>query len=62
MDDIKIYVKNENEQKTLIQMIRIYSQDIRMESEIEDDVYYEKRERRINWRNRTALPWKHHNT
>ena len=35
MDDIKIFTENEKELKTLIQIIRIYSQDIWMELESE---------------------------
>ena len=35
MDDIKIFVKNEKVRKTLMQAIRIYSQDIGMEFGIE---------------------------
>ena len=35
IDDIKTFAKNEKEMCTLIQMIRIYSQDIRMEFGIE---------------------------
>ena len=35
MDDIKLFVKNEKELETLIQTVRIYSQDIGMEFEIE---------------------------
>ena len=31
MDDIKIFVKKEKELETRIQMIRIYSRDIRLE-------------------------------
>ena len=31
MDDIKLLVKNEKELETLIQAMRIYSDDIRME-------------------------------
>ena len=31
MDDIKLFRKNEKELKTLIQAVRIYSQDIGME-------------------------------
>ena len=35
MDDIKLFVKNEKELETLIQAVRIYSQDIRIEFGIE---------------------------
>ena len=35
MDDIKLFVKNENELETLIHAVRIYSQDIGMEFGIE---------------------------
>ena len=35
MDDIKLFVKNEKELETLIQAIKIYSQDIGMEFGIE---------------------------
>ncbi len=35
MDDIKLFAKNEKELETLIQTIRIYSQDIGMEFGIE---------------------------
>ena len=35
MDDIKLFVKNEKELETLIQTLRIYSQDIGMEFDIE---------------------------
>ena len=35
MDDIKLFAKNENELKTLIQTVRIYSQDIGIEFGIE---------------------------
>ena len=31
MDDIKLFAKNEKELKTLIQEVRIYSENIRME-------------------------------
>ena len=31
MDDIKLFAKNEKELKTLIQTVKIYSQDIEME-------------------------------
>ena len=35
MDDIKLFAKNEKELETLIQAVRIYSQDIGMEFGIE---------------------------
>ena len=35
MDDIKLFIKNEKELVTLMQTIRIYSHDIRMEFDIE---------------------------
>ena len=35
MDDIKIFTKNEKELKTLLQTVRIFSKDIKMECEIE---------------------------
>ena len=35
MDGIKLFAKNEKELETLIQVVRIYSQDIGMESAIE---------------------------
>ena len=35
MDDIKLFVKNKKELKTLIQTVRIYNQDIKMEFDIE---------------------------
>ena len=35
MDDIKLFAKNEKEFETLIQTVRIYSQDIGMEFDIE---------------------------
>ena len=35
MDDIKILVKNEKEQETLIETIRLHSQDIEIEFGIE---------------------------
>ena len=35
MDDIKLWAKNEKEQETLIHTIRIYSQDIGTEFDIE---------------------------
>ena len=35
MDDIKLFAKNENELETLIQAVRMYSQDIGMEFGIE---------------------------
>ena len=35
MDDIKLFAKNEKELETLIQTVRIYSQDIGMEFGIE---------------------------
>ena len=35
MDDIKLFAKNERESQTLIQTVRIYSQDIGMVSGIE---------------------------
>ena len=31
MDDIKLFARNENELETLIQAVRIYSQDLGME-------------------------------
>ena len=39
MDDIKLVVKKEKELKTLIQAVRIYSQDVRMEFGIENVLY-----------------------
>ena len=36
MDDIKPFVKNEKELETLIQAVRVYSQDIGMEFVIEN--------------------------
>ena len=36
MDDIKLSAKNERELETLIHAVRIYSQDIGMESGIEN--------------------------
>ena len=35
MDDIELFARNEKEMETLIYTVRIYSQDIRMESGIE---------------------------
>ena len=35
MNDIKLFAKNKNELETLIQAVRIYSQDIGMEYDIE---------------------------
>ena len=35
MDDIKVFVKNQKELETLIQTIRIYSQDVRFDFGIE---------------------------
>ena len=35
MDNIKLFAKNEKELQTLIDAVRIYSQDIRMEFGIE---------------------------
>ena len=35
MDDIKLFAKKEKEQKTLIHTVRIYSQDIGMEFDLE---------------------------
>ena len=35
MDNIKLFAKNEKEFETLIQAVRIYNQDIEMESDIE---------------------------
>ena len=35
MDDIKLFAKNEKELETLIQIVRIYSQDIGMEFGLE---------------------------
>ena len=37
MDDIKLFTKNEKELETVIQAVRIYSQDIGMEFGIEKD-------------------------
>ena len=34
IDDIKLFVKNEKELETLIQAVRLYSQDIGMEFDI----------------------------
>ena len=35
MDDIKLFAKNKKELKTLIQVVRIYSDDIGMEFDVE---------------------------
>ena len=35
MDDIKLFAKNEKELETVIQVVRIYGQDIGMEFDIE---------------------------
>ena len=35
MDDIKLFAKNEKELKTQIHEVKLYSQDIRIESDIE---------------------------
>ena len=70
MDDIKIFVKNEKELETLIQTIRIYSQDIRIEFGIEKCatlIIKSGGKKRNNGRNRTTQikkeserlkPWK----
>ena len=52
MDRIKLFAKNEKELETLIQAVRIYSQEIRMES----GMYHannEKRETINDGRNKT---------
>ena len=55
MDDIKLFPKNENELETLIQTIKIYSQDIGMEFGIEKSHANNKKQKRTNnGRNRTA--------
>ena len=38
MDDINVFTKKDNEPETLIQLMRIYSQDIAMEVSIEKRV------------------------
>ena len=44
IDDIKLFVKNEKELKTLIHVVRIYSQDIGIKFRIEKGANNEKRE------------------
>ena len=39
MDDIKLFVKNEKELKTLIHAVKIYSQDVGMEFGIKNLPY-----------------------
>ena len=56
VDDIKLFVKNEKELETLIQTIRIYSEDIGMEFSIENmcHTYKERFEKVNNGRNTTT--------
>ena len=63
MEYIKVFAKNEKEQKTWIQIMRIYSQCIGMEFGIEKCSMQknEKQEKRNNGRNRTAKSEKYQN-
>ena len=55
MDDIKLLAKNETEQETLIQTIRIYIQDIGMEFGIEKcTILIMNSEREKDRKNRTT--------
>ena len=54
MDNIKIFTNTEKELETLIETVRIYSQDIQMEIEIEKCtilIMKKKRKKRNNWSN-----------
>ena len=54
MDDIKLFAKNEKELETLINAVRIYSQDIGMEFGTEVcNACNEKLQITSNWRNGT---------
>ena len=64
MDDIKLCAKNEKELETLIQAVRIYNQDTRMEI-WHRKIHYtnnEKREMSPDGGNRTIKPRQNQNT
>ena len=56
MDDIKVFEKNEIELETLIQTIRIYSQDIEMEFGIEKCAMLIMKSRKQETMEGTELP------
>ena len=56
MDDIKLLAKNEKELETLIQTVRIYSQDIGMEFGIEKCVILVMKSSKRHMTERTELP------
>ena len=64
MDDIKLCAKNEKELETLIQSLRIYSQDIGMEFGKENCIMLimRKRETTYDRKNRTTKSRKNQNT
>ena len=64
MNDNKLFVKNEKELEILIQAIRIYRQDIKMEFRIEKCVILimKIREKTNNGMNRTSKSGKHQNS
>ena len=63
MDDIKLFAKSEKELETLIQTIKIYSQDIGMEFVIEkcDMLITRSRKRQIVEGKKTTKPRKNQN-
>ena len=50
MNDIKLFVKNEKELETLIQTVRIYNHDIRMESGIKKCIMQIRKWGNVKWR------------
>ena len=56
MDDIKVFAKNEKELETLIHAVRIYSQDIGMEFNIEKYamLVMKSEQTTYDWRNGTT--------
>ena len=56
MDDIKLFAKNEKERETLIHAVRIYSQDIGMESGIEKCVMLVMKSGKRHLTDRMELP------
>ena len=53
MDHIKIFAKNEKELTSLIEIIRIFSQDIGMELELKICHAYEKKKRKKTKKTKT---------
>ena len=64
MDHVKLFAKNEKEQETLIQTVRMHKQDIGMEFGFEKCAMLIMKgvEKRDNERNRIAKSEKHQNT